>query len=361
MILFTNKIDKMTSNKGHRIFAALLICLISAWGSNVNAQSSSLSGVGVLGSCSMSFFDNHHFDYGGTFTSPGVITSSRTAGNTGLIYFNTGSSWTNADELQYIDGYVVSSLTSGFTFPIGHNGAYKPLAIAGGTPTTAAYWNGDVASVSGANTNTAIAAISNVDYWEASGSTATTLTLTWDMNSNIGGLTGSNIANLTIAGWNGTNWDVIPSSVDANKLDIYSFNRVFSTTASALISGSITSTGTVDLNNYEYFSFGSLTLPFTQFIAANNGIGIDAVDMFLYPNPATSFDNISVVYHINEYESADIVIFDMKGQVLYTQALSASMGVDKIDGYPHVKNGTYMVGIVTNKGTKKMMKVVVVE
>lgn len=361
MKLFTYKIDNMTSNKGHRILKALLICLVSIWGLNVNAQSSSLSGVSVLGSCSMSFFDNHHFDYGGSFTSPGVITSSRTAGNTGLIYFNTGSSWTNADELQYIDGYVVSSLTSGFTFPIGHNGNYKPLAIAGGTPVTAAYWNGDVASVSGANTNTAIAAISNVDYWEASGSNATTLTLTWDMNSNIGGLTGSNIANLTIVGWNGTNWDVIPSSVDANKLDIYSYNRVFSTTGSTLVSGSITATSTFDLNNYQYFSFGSLTLPFTQFISANNGLGIDAVDMFVYPNPATSFEEMTIAYHIKEYESADIVIFDMQGQVLYTQALSASMGVDKIEGYQNITNGNYLVGIMTNTGAKKMMKVVVVE
>ena len=310
----------------------------------------------------MSFFNNHHFDYGGMFANPGVITGSRTAGNAGLTYFNTGSSWTNADELQYIDGYVVNSTTQAFTFPIGHNAMYKPLAVTGSIDaTTAAYWNGNVTSITGANTNTAIAAISSNDYWEASGSVAM-LTLSWDAASNIAGLTGSNLANLSIVGWNGTSWDVIPSSLDVDKLDIYTYNRNFLVgSPSTMMAGSITTSGSVDLNSYQYFTLGSLTLPFTQFIAANNGLGKEAVDMFLYPNPASSFEDLTVVYHIQDFESADIVIFDMKGQVVYRQALETSMGVDEIDKFNHVKNGTYLVSIVTNTGEKQTMKLVLVD
>lgn len=311
----------------------------------------------------MSFFNNHHFDYGGMFANPGVITGSRTAGAAGLTYFSTGSSWTNADELQYIDGYVVNATTQAFTFPIGHNAIYKPLAVTGGVDAiTAAYWNGNVTSITGANTNTAIAAISSSDYWEASGSAASTLTLTWDAVSNIAGLTGSNLANLSIVGWNGTSWDVIPSTLDVDKLDIYTYNRVFlGGSPSTLTAGSMSTTGSIDLNSYQYFSLASLSAPFTQFIAANNGLGLEPVDMFLYPNPASSFEDLTVVYHIQDYKSADLVIFDMKGQVVYRQALDASMGVDKIDKFNHVKNGTYLVSIVTSTGEKQTMKLVLVD
>ena len=354
--------ENKSNMKGHRISILLVAALMSLSAVTGLAQSSSLSGVSVLGGCSMSFFNNHHFDYGGMFANPGVITGSRTAGNIGLTYFNTGSSWTNADELQYIDGYVVNATTQSFTFPIGHNAMYKPLALTGGVnATTAAYWNGNVTSITGANTNTAIAAISSNDYWEASGSTSSILTLSWDAASNIAGLTGSTLANLSIVGWNGSSWDVIPSTIDVDKLDIYTYNRNFlGGSPSTLTSGSISSNGVIDLNNYSYFSLASLTLPFTQLIVANDGFGEDAVDMFLYPNPAASFEDLTVVYHINEFESADIVIFDMKGQVLYRQPLTTSMGVDKIDSFPHIKNGTYLVSIITSSGEKQTMKLVLV-
>jgi len=85
------------------------------------------------------------------------------------------------------------------------------------------------------------------------------------------------IANLSIVGWNGTNWDVIPSSVDADRLDISTYNRNFLTgNASSLADGSITTTSSIDLNSYQYFSLGSLTMPFSQFVEANNGIGKEA-------------------------------------------------------------------------------------
>ena len=354
------KNENNSNMKGHRISVLLVAALFSIFATTANSQSSSLSGVSVLGGCSMSFFNNHHFDYGGMFATPGVITGTRTAGNIGLTYFNTGSSWTNADELQYIDGYVVNATGQSFTFPIGHNAMYKPLALTGGVDaTTAAYWNGNVTSITGANTNTAIAAISSVDYWEASGSSASILTLTWDAASNIGGLTGSNLANLSIVGWNGTSWDVIPSVIDVDKLDIYTYNRIFTAgTPSTMTSGSISTSGVIDLNNYQYFSLASLTLPFTQLIAANEGFGKQDIDMFLYPNPAQSFEDLTVVYHINDFESADLVIYDMKGQVLYSQELNDAMGVDDISGFSHIKSGTYLISIISDSGQKQTMKVV---
>ena len=361
MIQFKN--ENISNMKGHRISIVIVAAFLSIFATTGISQSSSLGGVGVLGGCSMSFFNNHHFDLGGMFANPGVITGSRTAGNAALTYFNTGSSWTNADELQYIDGYVVNATGQAFTFPIGHTAMYKPLAVTGGADAvTAAYWNGNVTSITGANTNTAIAAVSSNDYWEASGSAASQLTLSWDANSNIGGLTGSNLANLSIIGWNGTTWDVIPSAIDADRLDIYTYNRNFLTgTPSTMMAGSITTSGSIDLNNYQYFTFGSLTLPFTQFIAANNGLGKESVEMFLYPNPASSFEDLTITYHIQDYESADVVIFDMKGQVIYRQALDSSMGVDKIDSFNHVKNGTYLISIITSSGEKQTMKLVLVD
>ena len=358
MIQFKN--ENNSNMKGHRISILVVATLLTMFATTSYSQFSSRSGVGVLEGSSMSFFNNHHFDYGGIFASPGVITGSRTVGKCGLTYFNNGSSWTNADELQYIDGYVVNATGQSFTFPIGHNANYKPLALTGSTSaTTAAYWNRDVASVTGTNTNTAIAAISSVDYWEASGSDAAILTLSWDAASNIAGLTGSTMANLSIVGWNGSSWDVIPSKVDDEKLDIYTYQRNFSAdSASKFVAGSISTTGEINLDNYEYFTLASLTLPFTQLIAANNGFGSKDIDMFLYPNPASSFENLTVVYHINEFESADLVIYNMQGQVLYSHSLTDSMGVNSIDNFPNIKSGTYLVSIQTSKGEKQTMKLV---
>jgi len=51
----------------------------------------------------------------------------------------------------------------------------------------------------------------------------------------------------------------------------------------------------------------------------------------------------------------------MKGQVIYRQALDASMGVDKIDSFAHIKNGSYLISIITSSGEKQTMKLVLVD
>lgn len=211
---------------------------------NVTAQVQNNTIISILDDTSLYLSSNAgNFTFGGS----SITTTTRTAGHYGRVIFDTAISANNAANTNYLDGYVRTLGTTAFIMPIGQSGVYAPAKV---IPTTTdgvdgAYYSSNPSTI-GAALNAAITTLSAVEYWDINGAIAdATISLSWSASSNVTTLTGSDLSNLTIAGWNGSQWTEIPSTLDVTS---------FLGTASTLTSGSITSTAAVDLNTYHYFT-----------------------------------------------------------------------------------------------------------
>jgi hypothetical protein len=204
------------------------------------AQEGSQGNTTIFGGAEMTFFGNHNFVTGGGGTQPGVILTQRATGNFGILsYSGNNLTATGVSNTGYVDGYVKKYGTGQFIFPVGDNGnAGQFAASADGTMGAYFFANPQTAITSnlftggnypalptggpfpiGMTTRGAgIKAVSNVEYWDIDGATATPITLTWDAGSNVATLTGSILSTLTIVGWDGSKWVRIPSIVDATSI-----------------------------------------------------------------------------------------------------------------------------------------------
>ncbi|GGH31253.1 hypothetical protein GCM10007423_19990 [Dyadobacter endophyticus] len=267
--------------RGAAVSAALLLL-----GHLAHAQEGSQGNTTIFGGAQMSFFGNHNFVTGGGGTQPGVILTERATGSFGVLNF-AGDNLTSvgASDAGYVDGYVRKYGAGTFVFPVGDNGALGQFA-ASADGTMGAYFHTDpnTAATSNLFTGANYAALPNggpfatasvgqnvevvsiIEYWDIDGANATPLTLTWDAGSAIASLTGGNLAKLTIAGWNGTQWVAIPSKVDVTSILGGS---------GSLAEGSITTTSSLAPDSYTAYTFASLILPLpvtlTRFAAVAEG------------------------------------------------------------------------------------------
>ena len=236
------------------------------------AQEGSQGNTTIFGGAQMTFFSNHNFVTGGGGAHPGVILTERATGNFGVLNFaGDNLTSTGASDAGYVDGYVRKYGAGTFVFPVGDNGALGQFA-ASADGTMGAYFHADANTATTSNlfTGSDYAALPNggpfatssmgvnveevsiIEYWDIDGANATPLTLTWDAGSAIGTLTDSNLAKLTIVGWNGTQWEAIPSKVDVTSVLGGS---------SSLSAGSITTLSPLAPDAYTAYTFASLILP----------------------------------------------------------------------------------------------------
>ena len=244
---------------------ALLLCTIFGF-----AQSSSRGNTFIFGNGKVTVHaGNHSFLNGGSGTLPGIIGTERTAPN-GYLQFMEGTTWSGASNSAHVDGYVKTYKSSLTIFPIGDNGLYRPAAVSTASlvqPADAAYYNSNpniavTTSLKGGNEpalpagapflvsskGAGVGTVSPIEYWDINGNTSANITLTWDSSSSIGTLTGSNLSNLTIVGWDGVAWQLIPSTFDATSILGGS---------SSLTSGSITTNLAMQPSSYTVYALAS--------------------------------------------------------------------------------------------------------
>ncbi len=239
----------------------LLVLALSA-----RAQEGSLGNTTIFGGAQMTFFGNHNFLTGGGGSQPGVIGTVRTAPFGILNFATSASATTGSNDANHVDGYVRKFGTDQFIFPTGDNAHYGPFAAtADGTmgayffvdPTSAVTSNlagGNYPALPtggpfpSATKAASLSAVSTREYWDIDGTNATRITLTYSTSSAVGTLTGNTLSRLTIAGWNGTQWVRIPSTVDATSV---------LGGASALTAGSITTTATLTPNTYTAYTLAA--------------------------------------------------------------------------------------------------------
>lgn len=236
-----------------------------------NAQQGGQGNTTIFSGGQMTFFGDYNFSTGGGGAQPGIIGTERAPAPYGILNFATAANnHTGAGDAAHVDGYVRKLGTTPFIFPVGDNGQYGPFA-ASGDGTTGAYFYGDpttaiTSKLGGGNypvlpsggpfptasMGAGVTAVSTVEYWDIDGTNTTPITLTWDLGSDVAGLTGNTLALLTILGWDGTNWVVIPSAVD---------NTSVLGGVSNLSTGSITTTGSIVPNTYTAYTLGASGTP----------------------------------------------------------------------------------------------------
>ncbi|MEO0043077.1 MAG: hypothetical protein RL329_2525, partial [Bacteroidota bacterium] len=233
---------------------------------HLQAQSGSFGNVFVHAQGEMALFSAlHHFNNNGVGVLQGIVGTER-AGANSFVSFVGSATPAGASDAMHIDGYVRKYGVGAFTFPTGDNGKLRTCAISSMSnateSTTAAYFqaNPNTAITSnlgggnygalptGAPFNTSskaanVSNLSNLEYWDVNGAASVRLTLSYDATSAINTLTSNDLSKLTIAGWNGTQWVAIPSTVTGT-----------------LTAGTIQTDAALLPNTYNVYTFAAKTL-----------------------------------------------------------------------------------------------------
>ncbi len=286
-----------TSTKRYQwlLFATLVLTLYYHAG---YGQSGSFGSTYVHTGGEMAIFGQHNFQNGSGTINAGIIGSERQSVIGLYSFVGPNGSWIKAANNAFVDGYVRTYRSDGFTFPIGDNNVYRPAAVstagsASATAATAAYFGVDPGSavttdLKGGNygvlptggpfPTSAVATpnlkVDNVEYWDIDGATAARITLTWDARTPINTMTNGVLNTLTIVGWNPatSKWEAIPSVFDATSLVQNTSASSFTGPASTTASGSITTSAAIIPNTYTVYTLaGTASLcPTITNLAANN-------------------------------------------------------------------------------------------
>ncbi|AKD53810.1 hypothetical protein [Spirosoma radiotolerans] len=261
--------------KKHRfgIVLTFVLTVIAQW---VHAQSGSFGSTFAHTKAETAIYKQHNFVTGSGTINAGIIGSERQPIIGMYSFVNPNGTWINASSTAFVDGYVRTYQSGAFTFPIGDNNKYRPAAVSASSssaPTTAAYFGVDpslatTSNLMGGNYGvlpaggpfstaskaTGVGVVDNVEYWDIDGNTPAKITLTWDANTPISAMVGANLNNLTIVGWDGTQWVAIPSTVDASSLAQNTSASTFNGLSASVTAGSITTNATVVPGSYTVYT-----------------------------------------------------------------------------------------------------------
>ena len=188
--------------------------------------------------------------------SQGRIITPRNTPNVSLNLVATDL-YFNDNQNRHVDGYTTYTGNEAYTFPVGDNFRYRPIAIennASQNTTRAAYFfeNPDTPSTFSSfdrnETENNLESISAIEFWDLDGNTPTRVTLSWDIVSNINNLiTNNDINELRVVGWNIENdeWEDLGNTATSGSND----------------QGQITSDIFIP-NDYEVITFGGPAINF---------------------------------------------------------------------------------------------------
>lgn len=329
-----------------QVIAVAMLLLLLALVFEARAQEGSQGNTTIFGGAQMTFFASHDFATPAGGTQPGVILTERATGNISYLnYFGNNLTATGVTDANYVDGYVRKYGTGQFIFPTGDNGFAGQFA-ASADGTSGAYFHADPSTAITSNLFTGSAyptalpaggpfattskdltlgAVSNIEYWDIDGATATKISLTWDAASAISTLTGGVASKLTIVGWNPTlsQWVKIPSTLDVTS--------VLGTPSNINTTGSITTNANIVPNTYTAYTFGSLVpdlTPTTDIDGLNFAIG-------------ASRDFVVNIYEINNVLATGQIRFRINKLTGFTITYPTASGTSNVFGGSPVENGNW--------------------
>jgi gliding motility-associated-like protein len=237
------------------------------------------------------------------------------------------------DNQHHVDGYISFIGNNEFTFPIGDDNRLREMKLQSENTNVSfkgAYFYEDPESpTTFANQflttqkQLFIENISNQEFWDLDGNSATKVTLTWDTFSNINSLS-NNLSLLRVVGWN-----------EAQNEWVNLGNTEFS---GDVESGEITSDFFIP-DNYSIITIGSIF---------NNEIGND--NYLISPNN----DNINdalVFDNLDQFEKNKLIIFNRWGNIVYevenykNNWKGISNGRSTLDSQSKLPVGTYFYNL----------------
>lgn len=226
----------------------------------------------------------------------GKVTTPRNNTSVSLDFINHNF-YVGEGNSRHVDGYTSVMGVNEFTFPIGDDDRLRPMILpsqANSAIFKGAYFFEDPNTPSTFSTNfnttnkqVAIKNVSNLEFWDLNGNNETTITLTWDDQSNIASLS-EELKNLRVVGWNKTSniWE------DLGNTNV----------TGTLTNGAITSTAFIP-NDYEVITIGSITLNL------NN-------NFLISPNNDNINDNL-VFEELEQYKTSKLTIYNRWGNVVF--------------------------------------------
>ncbi len=220
-------------------------------------------------------------------------------------------------DLSKIDGYALLTNQQNFTFPVGDASFVRPLSINSESPNLlvkCAYFfenPNNPSAFPGFNTDLkprSIETISTLEFWRLEGSIPSTVTLSWNSRSSIGGFA-NDINEVTVVGWNkiANRWLPLGNTLTTGDLD------------NGLVSSEVFLP-----NDYEIITLGSLAVP-EEILMLDNYL--------LTPNN----DGINDVLVIEELELSPnntIQIYDRNGLKVF----ELNNYTDEFNGFSNIDN-----------------------
>ncbi|MEL1243800.1 hypothetical protein AAEO56_05960 [Flavobacterium sp. DGU11] len=238
-------LKRFTLKKERRLYAGSCVLILVVFSFiNANAQVQNNGSLYVASEVSM-YVATGSYNFGNT---PAATATFKNTTAYGKLLFESGVTANGASDSHYINGYASYNGSDSFLYPLGDGGVYAPVKVVSGTATAtdAAYYLTNPATVSTA-LETTLTAISSVEYWDIKGTAASaTVSLTWRASSGMASITGNDINNIVVVGYNSATakWEELNSAVDfVSALGGYS----------SITKGSATATG-VNLATYRYFT-----------------------------------------------------------------------------------------------------------
>ena len=155
-----------------------------------------------------------HIAVNETLFDRGEVLTDRSSNN-GVLSFAGHSRWSNANHSGHVNGFARMHHDDHFNFPVGHDGVFQPVLIERldvSSPVDFAYSHIPHDNLT---TEFGIDKVSDVFYWTVKGNQPAHISLSWNAFSNVDVLTGNNLDNIGIAGYDGSTWRFIEAEVDA--------------------------------------------------------------------------------------------------------------------------------------------------
>ncbi len=255
----------------------------------------------------------------------------------GTFSLEAGSDW--GSDMEFVNGLVKVYGTGETKLPVGDNGVYAPVMMNHTGDVTAKYSN---AAPSNGTNGTDVDAVSDVEFWELSGTAV--VTLPWNENSDITTLVNDNggaLSSVSIVGLNGGVWDLISAS------------RSYTVTGD-LLNGSVTSdlNNEVNLNGYGQYTFGIDH----QVVLSVNDLFL-STGISLLSNPVKAIEENVRFSTSGEIVKLKVSIYDINGRLVkYFDKVDLSLGEGSLSK-SNLKSGLYFVKFEHEgkQGVKKLI------
>lgn len=297
----------------------------------------------------ISIFGAHSFNY--MKTEKGIIHTQRGEHKSALIFAESGS-WSAASQEGYVDGFVKSYKNDQFVYPVGDQGQYRPILLKNSREVSVAFVrdNPNETISNRLDKINGLESVNDIEYWTVHGDNPSLITLSWDGGSDIFGWVGDDLSKLTIAGYDGAEWKVIPSKVDESIFDFSRSEGLITSRGSSTNRGTISSTNEVDLSTISHFAIGVLNDAFTD----------QALSLSVFPNPAVENNYVYVDYAFGSDKGGKVIVKSMDDYSVRQQVLEGKTGKLKLST-DDMKGGVYWVIIEDDRGRKQYTKLILVD